>query len=93
VEQGNKENNIDQKPISIAHLVHQVKAVPPALMVPIIDVVILKKLNTQIEKDVPRYLRLLLTKKRKKLQKKKGSSFKLFMPCLGCNLRNWIFIN
>jgi diacylglycerol kinase len=67
VEQGNKENNIDQKPISIAHRVHQVEAVPPALMVPIIDVVILEKLNTHIEKDVPRSLRLLLTKKRKKL--------------------------
>jgi hypothetical protein len=67
VEQGNKENKIDQKPISIAQRAHRVKAVPPALMVPIIDVVILKKLNTQIEKDVPRSLRLLLTKKRKKL--------------------------
>ncbi len=50
MEQGNKENNIDQKPISIAHRVHQVEAVPPALMVPIIDVVILKKLNTQMKK-------------------------------------------
>jgi len=68
------------------------------LIVPIIDVVILKKLNTQIEKDVPRSLRLLPTKKRKKLKnkiknKKKGFKLQAFMPCLGCNLRNWKFIN
>jgi hypothetical protein len=69
VEQGNKENKIDQKPISIAHRAHRVKAVPPALMVPIIDVLILKKLNTQIEKRCSKIFTVATNKEEEKTLK------------------------